>query len=134
MTLSLYHMSSLRICLNTNLTSYAWYPNKDFYHRFWGNRLGAERVENYPRCLGAASLAWSPCPPQTATRKSPHAPPVDHWTMQTPERKQRESVKVKSKQAILRFLQNPCKSFIKLHDEIHSCTSWNGEKKIVHYC
>lgn len=114
-------MSSLRICLNTNLT---WYIQTKTYHRFWGNRLGAERVENYPRCLVAASLASSPCPPQTATRKSPHAPPVDHWTMQMPERKQR----AKSKQAIFRFLQNPCKSFIKLHDEIHSCTSCNGEK------
>lgn len=54
------------------------------YSHYGGNRLGAERAESCPRCLGVAPLTQHPYPLQTVTGRSPRAQPLGLTTKQRP--------------------------------------------------
>lgn len=51
-----------------------------------GNRWVSGTAETSPTCPATARTARGPCRPRTATRRSPHAPPTDRWTMRMPAR------------------------------------------------
>lgn len=63
------------------------------HHQFSSNHLTVETMENCPKYQVVELPVLHPCPPQTMTRISQHVPLVSHWTMQMPEKTNKQFTK-----------------------------------------